>query len=222
MQEAINEFFLMPWYALFGLTMFALIFLAMIIEPRVKHRAARKRFAALAEARHKRIVKGPDEFTDSFSIEEGGRTFTVRREFRSRAGTSAYRGPTGHLIVVATPLANERWTLHGVDIAQRGTIARWGTTPFKTGDATFDKRFIAWQDGIPVRDSWLDAPTRATFTALYDLPSVAGEGTVWVQEGVLQFICDRPKKLTAEGLTAIISRLGDMATALEKTARLFG
>ena len=173
MREAITEFLRMPWYWQLGVTIFVLAFLAMIIEPRLKNRAERKRFAALADASRQRLVTGPDEFTDSFPMKHDNRTFTVRRELRTRGDRSSYRGPIGHLIVIETPLANERWEMHGVDIAQRGTISRWGMTPFKTGDADFDKRFTAWQDGLPVRESWLDAPTRATFIALFDDASVA-------------------------------------------------
>ncbi len=222
MREAITEFLRMPWYWQLGVTIFVLAFLAMIMEPRLKNRAERKRFAALADASRQRLVTGPDESTDSFPMKHDNRTFTVRRELRTRGDRSSYRGPIGHLIVIETPLANERWEMHGVDIAQRGTISRGGMTPFKTGDADFDKRFTAWQDGLPVRESWLDAPTRATFIALFDDASVAGEGTVWVQQGMLQYICDKPSTIDTAALTAIVDRLADMATALEKTARLFG
>jgi hypothetical protein len=219
MQEAIDGFLVMPGWAQAGVSLFALTFLAMLVMPGVENRRHRKRFAALAEARGVRAVRGPDEFSDSFSLEHAGRPFTVRREMRSSSRGSSYRGPRGHLVVVETSLSGGRWKMHGVDVAQRGALARMlGVAAFRSGDAVFDERFTVWQDGVPVRDGWLDAPTRAAFTAFFDLPSVGREGTVWVLEGVLQYINDTPAKLDAAGLSAIVERQAALAAALETTA----
>lgn len=120
-------------------------------------------------------------------------------------------------MVTETPLSGSRWKMHGVDIAQRGALAGLGRTPFRSGDAAFDKRFTVWQDGVPVREGWLDGPTRAAFTAFFDLPSVAGKGTLWVQEGLLQYINDAPDRLDDAGLTEILDQQVALAVALETT-----
>lgn len=85
-------------------------------------------------------------------------------------------------------------------------------------DATFDRRFIVWQDGVVVRDGWLDDPTRAAFTGLFDVPSMADAGTVWVTAGRLQVFHDTPKALDAQRLEALLGRVSTLATALERTS----
>ena len=219
MQEAIDGFMIMPGWAQAGVTFFVFTFLVMIIQPRLTQRRARLHFAALAEKRHARIAPGHDVFTASFSVEQAGRSFTVQRELRSSTRGGSYRGPRGHLIVIVTALNNSRWQMHGVDIAQRGALARLGGTAVRSGDAVFDKRFTIWQDGVLVRENWIDGPTRAAFTAFFDLPPVAGAGTVWVQEGRLQYINDTPAKIDHAGLTAILAQQSALATALEATGR---
>ena len=105
-----------------------------------------------------------------------------------------------------TPLSNSRWKMHGIDIAERGALARLGTTPLRSGDEAFDARFTVWQDGMVVREHWLDAPTRAAVSAFFDQPAVKGGGTVWVQEGLLQYINDTPRTLDAAALSAILDQ----------------
>ena len=218
MQEAIDGFLIMPGWAQAALAFFVFTFVVMIVGPKVSQRRARQHFAALAEKRHARIEPGHDVFMASFSVEQAGRSFTVQRELRSSARGGRIRGPQGHLIVIKTPLNNSRWEMHGVDIAQRGALARLGGTAVRSGDAVFDQRFTVWQDGMLVREDWLDGRTRAAFTAFFDLPSVAGAGTVWVQEGRLQYIDDAPGKLDDAGLTPILEQQAALATALEATA----
>ncbi|MEO7156035.1 MAG: hypothetical protein ABI039_00655 [Vicinamibacterales bacterium] len=218
MQEAIDGFWIMPGWVQVAVTLFALTFLAMVFGPKVTQRRARQHFAALAQTRHARVVPGHDVFTASFSVEQAGRTFTVQRELRSTTRGGSYRGPRGHLIVIETPLAHSRWKMHGVDIAQRGALARLGGTPVRSGDAVFDKRFTIWQDGVLVRENWIDGTTRAAVTAFFDLPSIAGAGTVWVQEGRLHYLNDAPATLDETGLTAILEQQAALAAALEATA----
>lgn len=218
MQEAIDGYLAMPAWVQAFMALFALMFVVMIVEPRVTNRRARSRLAALAAARGARVVPGRDSFTESFALDHAGRRFTVRRELRSSTRGGSYRGPRGHLLVTETPLSGSRWKMHGIDVAEAGWMARLGARPFRSGDAAFDARFTAWQDGMPVRDGWLDAPTRAAFIALFDLPAVATAGTVWVQEGVLQVINDTPKRLDHPALTAVLDQQAALATALETTA----
>lgn len=218
MRDAIDGFLAAPLWAQLAMALFALTFVAMIVGPKVTQLRHRRRFAILAQARGARVTPGHDVFTASFQLEHGGRTFTVRRELRSRGGGASYRGPRGHLLVIETPLSSSRWKLHGIDVAQRGALARLGSSPLRTGDAAFDARFTVWQDGVPVRDGWLDATTRAAFSALFDLPALSGGGTVWVQEGMLQCIHDTPEALDDAGLGAIVEKESDLATALDATA----
>lgn len=207
----------MPLWAQGGVAFFVLCLFVMLFEGKVVNRAAHKRFITLANGR--RVSAGNDEFTESFSLEHAGRPITVRREWRTAGGTTShYRGPRGHLVVIETALLHQNWKMHGVDIAQRGTVSRWGTRPFRSGDAAFDERFTAWQDGVPVREHWLDAPTRKAFNGLFD--AFNGDGTVWVQDGTLQYIIDTPKKLDAALLAAIVDKQAALAAALETTAKL--
>ena len=92
----------------------------------------------------------------------------------------------------------------------------FGGPPLPTGDATFDGRFVVMQDGVPVRDGWLDAPTRAAVTAFFDLPAAAGP--VWVREQRLQHLADATwKQLDLPTLTALLRQQAALATALEHT-----
>ncbi len=218
MQEAIDAMRVAPAWAQVGIALFVLAFLAMIIGPRLTQRRARKRFAALAQARGARVVPGSDVFTASFSVEQGGRRLTVRRELRSSAGGSSYRGPQGHLVVSETRLSGSRWKMHGVDIARRRALTWLSGATFQSGDAAFDARFRVRQDGVPVREGWLDGPTRAAVTTFFDLPSVAGAGAVWVQEGLLQYVNDTPNALDPARLTAILEQQAALAAVLERTA----
>ena len=87
---------------------------------------------------------------------------------------------------------------------------------FVIGDPDFDARFAVWQDGVPVREGWLDAPTRAAVTAFFDGPGVAGP--VWAQEGRLTYVAVPPARLDEPKLTAILRRQAALASALERTA----
>ncbi len=115
------------------------------------------------------------------SVHRDGRRFTVRRELRDATSGPSYRGPRGHLLMCETPLAHSRWERHGVDIAEEGSLPPIGAAPFITGDATFDRRFTAWQDGEPVREGWLDATVRSAVTAFFDAAPLSG--SLWVRAG---------------------------------------
>jgi len=221
MQEAIDGYLAAPAWVQVALAFFALTFVAMVVGPRITQRRVRRRFDALAQAVGAApVAPGHDQFTASFSVLHGGRPFTVRRELRSTRRGNSYRGPRGHLVVSETPLSNSRWKMHGIDIAERGALARLGTTPLRSGDETFDARFTVWQDGVVVREHWLDAPTRAAFSAFFDQPALKDGGTVWVQEGLLQYISDTPERLDAAALSAILDQQSALASALEKTAAI--
>lgn len=218
MDDLIAGFRAAPFWAQVGMAFFAFTFLVMLIEPRIKRRKYATALAALAAAAAAPTTRR-DEFTEWFTMTVEGRPFEVRRELRqgSGRGVSSYRGPTGHLLVTSTPLAGSRWATHQVDITPGRVPRFFGGPPLPTGDATFDGRFVVMQDGTPVREGWLDAPTRAAVTAFFDQP--AATGPVWVQEQRLQHIAVATwHGLDLAGLTALLRQQAALATALERTA----
>lgn len=203
----------MPVWARIGLSLFALAFVVMMVEPRVTRRRVAAALARLATAAGAAVTRR-DAFTEWFTITVEGRPFEVRREYRMR-GRSGYLGPTGHLLVTSTPLDGSRWELHQVDIATLKTAARRAGDPV-SGDAAFNARFGVRQDGVPVREGWLDAPTRAAVTALFDTPGVTGP--VWVQGQRLQVLRPEPwADLDGPGLTRMLQAQAVLAAALERT-----
>jgi hypothetical protein len=215
--DLIAGFLAAPLWAQIGMAVFALMFAVMLVEPRLKQRRYTAALAALAAAAGASTTRR-DGFTEWFTIAVEGRPFEVRREFRVRGrGSSSYRGPTGHLLVTSTPLAGSRWATHQIDITPGRVPALFGGPPFRTGDTAFDGRFMVMQDGVPVRDGWLDAPTRAAVTAFFDLP--AATGPVWVQDQRLQHLADATwRTLDLAALTVLLGRQAALATALERTA----
>ena len=204
-----------PLWAQLAIGVVVAMFVAVLASSRVtrqRHAAAFARLAAAAGARTART----DEFTESFGTDVAGRTFDVRREFRSTARGGSYRGPTGHLLIASTRLSGSRWELHQVDISPGRRSAIFGAPPTVTGDDTFDARFMVRQDGVPVRDGWLDAPTRAAVTTLFDAPGVTGP--VWVQEQRLQLFVSPWLDASHATLGEWLRRQADLAGALERTA----
>lgn len=216
MDDLVAGFVAAPLWAQIGMGVFALMFVVMLVEPRLKQRRYTAALAALAAAAGAPTTRR-DAFTEWFTIAVDGRPFEVRWEFRVRGrGSSSYRGPTGHLLVTATPLGS-RWKTHQIDITPGRVPALFGGPPLRTGDTTFDGRFVVIQDGVPVRDGWLDAPTRAAVTAFFDLP--AATGPVWVQDQQLQHIAGATwRTLDLAALTVLLRRQAELATALERTA----
>ena len=215
MDDALAAFLAAPPWAQVAMVLFACTFVVMVVEPSLTRRKYASALAALAAAAGATTTRR-DEFTEWFTLEVEGRPFEVRREFRVR-GRSSYRGPTGHLLVTATPLAGRRWELHQVDIRPGRVSSLFGGRPYSTGDASFDARFVVMQDGVPVREGWLDAPTRAAVTAFFDQP--AATGPVWVQEQQLQHLADGTwRRLDLAALTSLLRQQAALATALERTA----
>lgn len=204
----------MPFWAQVGVGWFVLAVIVMFAEPMWRLRRVTRRFAALAEACGATVVPGYDKYTASFDMTRDGRLFTVRRELREGM-SRGYRGPRGHLLVCETPLA-QAWRDHQLDIANEGAVAGANMRPFKTGDAGFDQRFTAWQGGQVVRPGWLDAATRAAVSAFFDVAPV--KGSLWVQQGLLQYGAVAPKGVSAEALDAALRSLGQVAQAFERTA----
>lgn len=216
-EDFANGFGAAPLWAQAGMVLFALTAIAMFVAPGVTRRRYAKRFAALAEGLGASTTRG-DEFTEWLSVEVNSRRFEVRRELRTRGGgTSSYRGPTGYLLVTSTPLASRRWELHQFEIVQGRLPSIFGAAPLATGDESFDARFLVRQDGDPVRDGWLDAPTRAAVTALFDMPGAAG--SLRVEEHALRLLVTEPwDGIDPGSLRALLHQQAALATALERTA----
>lgn len=207
-----------PLWAQLLLPVVVLAALASQIEKPWRRARARRAFAGLADALGAPVT-AIDWVTETFPIEAAGRRFEIRRDWHSRqysAGAITYRGPIGHLLITSTPLAGSRWELHQVDIAALTSAARRASDPV-SGDVVFDARFRVRQDGVPVRDRWLDAPTCAAVTALFDTPGVTGP--VWVQGQRLQVLRPEPwTDLDAAALIRVLEAQAVLATALERTA----
>jgi len=214
MDDAIAALLVAPVWAQIGLAFFALTFIVMLFGPGFAQRRYAAKLLALAKAAGAPTTRR-DEFTEWFTITVDGRTFEVRRELRVR--NSSYRGPTGQLLVTSTPLSGSRWEMHQIDITPGRVPALFRRPTLSTGDAKFDERFLVIQDGVPVRDGWLDAPTRAAIITFFDAP--AATGPVWVQDRQFQHIAgDEWAKLDLAALTGLLRQQAKLATALERTA----
>jgi len=204
----------MPFWAQIGVGFFVFTFVVMMLSPGVTRRRHAARLAALASAA-RATTTNRDVFTEWFTTEVEGRRFEVRRELRMRSRGSS-RGPTGQLLVTSTPLAGSRWRIYQMAILPGRLPTFFGPPPLATGDAVFDGRFMLRQDGVPVRDGWLDQPTRAAVTAFFDTPSA--NGTIWVQEQQLQHIMSPWIGVDHESLVRLLRQQATLATALEVTA----
>lgn len=217
MTEFIDAFRAAPVWAQILVPLVAVAMLAAVVESPIRRRRARLAFDRLAEQAGAAITP-IDWVTATFPMGVAGRRFEVRREWHSRAystGSNSWRGPIGHLLITSTPLAGSRWELHQVDIATLSAAAR-RSSDLTTGDATFDARFRVRQDGVPVRDGWLDAATRQAVSRLFDTPGVTGP--VWVQGQSLQVLRAEPwTGVDASALRRVLEAQAALAAALEHT-----
>lgn len=217
MAEFIDAFRAAPLWAQILVPVLVIAMLAAVVESPIRRRRARLAFDRLAGQAGAAITP-VDWVTATFPMEVAGRRFEVRREWHSRAystGSNSWRGPIGHLLITSTPLAGSRWELHQVDMASLSTAAR-RSSDLTTGDAAFDARFRVHQDGVPVRDGWLDAATRAAVARLFDAPGVTGP--VWVQGQSLQVLRSEPwKDVDAASLRRVLEAQAALAVALERT-----
>jgi len=206
-----------PLWAQILVPTLVLAMLASAIEKPMRRRRARVAFARLASAAGAPVTT-IDWVTETFPLEAAGRRFEVRREWHTRghSATHGYRGPVGHLLITSTPLAGKRWELHQVDIATLDRAARRSSDPV-SGDAAFDARFRVRQDGVPVREAWLDTATCAAVTALFDTPGVGGP--LWVHEQAVRVLRREPWwDLDLAALRRVLDAQAAVATALECTA----
>ena len=87
-----------------------------------------------------------------------------------------------------------------------------------TGDPDFDARFFVMEEGLPVRDGWLDEATRAQFARFFDQTPV--EGAIWTREGELLFTIPEPwKGVDGPVMRSLLERQAALASVLEHKAR---
>lgn len=217
MQDAIAEFRNAPGWAQIAMAFFAIMVVTFLVEPSLRRRKYRRKFNALARG----VGKQPPStraLPAAFPLQIDNRDFEVRLDLRSMAGGGSYRGPTGYLLITATRLQSNRWSMHQVDMSKPGRLARWlmsRTRP--TGDAEFDSRIRVVEDGLPARDGWIDAPTRKAIAHFLD--TAPTPGVLWIREGELTFTMQTPwKGVDATVLRSLLERQGTLAAALDRTA----
>jgi hypothetical protein len=216
LQEAVAEFGRMPPWVQVALALFALGVVSSLCGPRFTHRRYRRRFDALARALRAQPPDGRG-WPVSFAVEAAGRAFEVRHDYRMRSGS--YRGPTGYLLITETKLAGTRWEMHQVDLLRTDSVwSRFGSARQVTGGAGSTVRFGVVEDGVPVREGWLDEDTRDAITRF--LEAAPPFGVVWIKEGRLSYLVSGGwKGVDGTVLRALLERQAELATALELTAR---
>lgn len=220
--EALNDmyagFVAMPGWAQVGVSFFALMFLYMAFETPIAKRRHRRQLAIFADALG---APAPQErnWPYSTTASVSGRLFTLTYDYRMRNQHTTYRrGPTGHVLVIATPMAGSGWSMHQVDVSgAAGWLSRLTKAIQATGDPAFDARLIVIQDGLPVRTGWLDAPTRAALLKFFaDAPQPE---VIWIREGVLQSLVSSSwKGLKDGGIRKQLEAQAVLADALERSA----
>ncbi len=218
MQDVITEFLVAPLWAQIGMVLFTVMVVVSVIGPSVRRRRLRKQFGSIARELGKGLPASRD-WPVVFAVTAEEREFEIRHDLRSRSRGGAYRGPTGHLLIVATRLAGTRWSMSQVDIQTMGRVGSWLARKVPgTGDAAFDARFRVVQDGLPPRDGWVDATTRQAITRFVD--EVPLPGVIWIREGELLFTMEDPwKGIDGPAIRALLRQLGALASALDRTAR---
>lgn len=217
MQDAIAGFQSAPFWAQIAIVLFATMAVVMFVEPSLKRRKFRRKFDAIARGLGQQPpVKRGWPMTCSLRVDD--RAFQVTHDFRTTSKGSSYRGPSGYLLITSTRLASERWSMHQVDVLTLGRIGSWFLSDKRlTGDTDFDARFVVRQDGLPVREAWLDADTRAAFARFLD--AAPRPGVIWIREGELQFTMQDPwTGLDGPVLQELMRRQGALAAALDRTA----
>jgi hypothetical protein len=215
-QEAVAEFWRMPPWVQVALALFALTWISMMFAPNFTHRRYRRQFDGFARELQLPPPTGRG-WPVSFTVEAAGRAFEIRHDYRSRSGS--YRGPTGYLLIIETKLAGTRWEMHQVDILRIDSVwARLFGPRQVTGGSGSGIRFGVKEDGVFVREGWMDDATREAVTRFFQ--SAPPFGVIWIKEGRLGYLLSGTwKGLTGPVLQATMESQAELATALERTAR---
>jgi hypothetical protein len=219
LQDAIAGFQEAPLWAQIAMVLFAMAFVAMMVGPSLTRRKHRRHFAEIVRGLDAEVPANRD-WPFITRIDVAGRSFQLRHDLRSSSRHSSYRGPTGHVLITATRLAGTRWSMHQVDLQP---VAKWlsglASRTRRTGDAEFDGRFIVREDGLPARESWLDAPTRQAITHFFATAPKAG--ALWIREGDMQFLIGQTwTDLDAPAVRRVMEAQAVLADALDRTARI--
>ena len=215
MQDAIAGFQAAPFWAQVAMVCFAALAVYMLFESTFSKRKFRNHFNSIARGVGAEPLGRDWPFT--FSTRSNDRTFTVTHDYRGGGKGSSYRGPRGYLLTTSTRLEGSRWPLHQVDVTRVPKfLSRLVSRKRPTGDSDFDSRFIIVEDGLPVRDGWLNADTRKAIASfLADAPL---DGRVWIHEGELQYVMADPwKGIDGPAIRALLQRQAVLAAALERT-----
>lgn len=214
MQDAIAGFESAPLWAQLAIVLFAVLVVVALVEPSVRKRRFRRQFDAIARGLGQEPPSSSQEWPLTFPTGVDDRAFEVRHDLRSSGGS--YRGPRGYLLLTATRLAGTRWPMHQVDVLRRGRLA-WLRGGQPTGDPEFDARFLVVEDGLPVREGWLDDATRKEIARFLD--EAPRPGVLWIHEGELLFTMQEPwTGVDGPVVRTLLQRQAALASALERTA----
>lgn len=199
------------------MVLFALMAVVMFVGPSVRRRKFRRHFDTIVRELGQEPAAGRG-VPVSCPIVVDGRACDISYEIRLGGSSSTYRGPRGDLLITATRMAGSRWSMHMVDIVPlEGVLARFVRGARPTGDPAFDERFAVVEDGLPVREGWLDAPTRAAIARFFD--ASPARGVLWIRDGQLQFLVSNPwTGLDGPAIRSLLQRQAVLATAIERTA----
>ncbi len=217
MQDAIAEFFHAPLWAQIAMAGFALMVVYFAVGSFFTKRRFSNRFAAIAQGLGAPSPKGLS-WPVTFPVTIGERAFEVRHALMYTSRNSSYRGPQGHLLITVTRLGGDRWPLHQVDINTMGKLlARLAGGVQTTGDADFDARFLVREDGLKVREGWLDADVRRQVMHIHE--GIPSDSLISMQEGELRVTLREPwTGMDGAAVRSLLERQSGLAAALERTA----
>jgi hypothetical protein len=216
-QDTIAGFQAAPLWAQIGMVFFAVTAVVMFAEPTVRNRRARRQFDTLARG----VGASPPEgrgWPVMFRTTTAGRAFEVRHDLRSRSKGGSYRGPTGHLLITAMQLTSDKWSMHQVDIRTLDKMSAWLLkNKHSTGDQEFDARFLVVEDGLPVRQAWLDDEVRGEVQRFFSAAPIPG--VIWIRERELQFIMESPwTRVDGPALRSLLEHQAALASVLDRSA----
>ncbi len=217
MQDAIAEFLRAPIWAQIAMVAAALFLITAVTGSFFAKRRFRGRFTAIAQALGAPVPNGSG-WPVTFPITIEDRAFEVKHALMHTSKNSSYRGPRGHLLITATRLTGDRWPLHQVDISMMGKlVSRITGGMHSTRDPDFDARFLVREDGLKVRERWLDAAVRDRVTRVFD--GIPSDSLIAIHEGELRITLREPwTGIDGTAVRALIVRQAALAAALERTS----
>ena len=207
----------MPLWAQIIIGLFAIAVVYSLVGPWLTERRYRRRFRAIAQAFGQAPTKRPND-VEGFTADVGSRRFDVRREYKGGGGRiGTYRGPRGHLLITETALRGSGWSMHQIDICQADKRV-WHPSAKRslTGDTAFDSRFLVVEDGLSVRNGWLDGPTRVAVARFFEAVPLAGP--IWIREGRMAYLMQSWKDVEGGAIRSLMEQQSALADALGRTA----